>query len=96
VLCIIGYEHIDPAIEIHNDSPIGLAGYVNGADLEQCRAVARRMRTGWISMNGGFDFNAPFGGYKKSGNGREWGEYGFDEYVEVKAMLGYAPQKASQ
>jgi len=92
VLCIIGYDDIDQAIEIANDSPFGLAGYVNGADLEQCRAVARRMRTGWISMNGGFDFNAPFGGYKKSGNGREWGEFGFHEYVEVKSLLGYAPQ----
>jgi aldehyde dehydrogenase (NAD+) len=91
VLCIIGYDDIDQAVEIANDSPFGLAGYVNGADQEKCRAVARRLRTGWISMNGGFDFNAPFGGYKKSGNGREWGEFGFHEYVEVKAMLGYAP-----
>jgi aldehyde dehydrogenase (NAD+) len=48
------------------------------------------MRTGWISINGGFDFNAPFGGMKKSGNGREWGEFGFHEYVEIKALLGYA------
>jgi aldehyde dehydrogenase (NAD+) len=91
VLVIIGYDSIDHAIEIANDSDFGLAGYVNGADLEQCRAVARRMRTGWISMNGGFDFHAPFGGYKKSGNGREWGEYGFHEYLETKAILGYAP-----
>lgn len=91
VLVIIGYDDIDDAVEIANDSDFGLAGYVNGLDLEQCRAVARRLRTGWISINGGFDFNAPFGGYKKSGNGREWGEFGFHEYVEVKAMLGYAP-----
>ncbi|SEQ96409.1 aldehyde dehydrogenase (NAD+) [Solimonas aquatica] len=91
VLVIIGYRDIDEAVAIANDSDFGLAGYVNGADLEQCRAVARRLRTGWISMNGGFDFNAPFGGYKRSGNGREWGEFGFHEYLEVKAILGYAP-----
>lgn len=91
VLVIIGYDDIDDAIKITNDSDFGLAGYVNGIDAEQCRAVARRMRTGWISINGGFDFNAPFGGYKKSGNGREWGEFGFHEYVETKSMLGYVP-----
>ena len=87
VLVIISYDDIDHAIDIANDSPFGLAGYVNGADADACRAVARRMRTGWISINGGFDFNAPFGGIKKSGNGREWGEFGFHEYVEIKALL---------
>ncbi|HET8882873.1 MAG TPA: aldehyde dehydrogenase family protein [Solimonas sp.] len=91
VLVIIGYDDIDDAIAIANDSPFGLAGYVNGIDQEQCRAVARRMRTGWISINGGFDFHAPFGGMKKSGNGREWGESGFHEYVETQALLGYVP-----
>lgn len=91
VLAIIGYDDIDDAIAITNDSPYGLAGGVAGADLEQCRAVARRMRTGWVSINGGFDFHCPFGGYKKSGNGREWGEFGFDEYLEIKGILGYAP-----
>jgi len=90
VLVIIGYDDIDHAIEIANDSDFGLAGYVNGADKQKCNEVAKRMRTGWISINGGFDFNAPFGGMKKSGNGREWGEFGFHEYVEIKAMLGYA------
>jgi len=89
VLVIIGYDDVDHAIEIANDTSFGLAGYVNGSDIEQCRAVARRMRTGWISINGGFDFHAPFGGYKRSGNGREWGEYGFHEYLEVKSLLGY-------
>ena len=91
VLVIIGYDDIDHAVEIANDTDFGLAGYVNGVDLEQCRAVARRLRTGWISINGGFDFHAPFGGYKRSGNGREWGEFGFHEYVETKSLLGYAP-----
>ncbi|MEO6248207.1 MAG: aldehyde dehydrogenase family protein [Sphingomicrobium sp.] len=91
VLVIIGYDDVDHAIEIANDTEFGLAGYVNGSDLDQCRAVARRMRTGWISINGGFDFHAPFGGYKRSGNGREWGEHGFLEYLEVKSLLGYQP-----
>jgi aldehyde dehydrogenase (NAD+) len=91
VLVIIGYDDIDHAVEIANDTNFGLAGYVNGSDLDLCRAVARRMRTGWISINGGFDFHAPFGGYKRSGNGREWGDFGFHEYVEIKSLLGYAP-----
>ncbi len=91
VLCIIGYDDVDDAVRIANDSPFGLAGNVAGADLEACRAVARRIRSGWVSINDGFDFNCPFGGYKKSGNGREWGEFGFHEYLEIKGMLGFAP-----
>jgi aldehyde dehydrogenase (NAD+) len=94
VLAIIGYDNVDDAVEIANDSDFGLAGNVAGADLEKCRAVARRIRAGWVSINDGFDFNCPFGGYKKSGNGREWGEFGFHEYLEIKGMLGYAPDKA--
>lgn len=90
VLVIIPYDDIDDAVAIANDSPFGLAGYVNGLDTDMVHAVARRLRTGWVSMNGGFDFHAPFGGYKRSGNGREWGEFGFHEYLEVKSMLGYA------
>ena len=89
VLVIIGYDDIDQAIEIANDSDFGLAGYVSGTDIEQCRMVARRLRAGWIGINGGFDFHAAFGGYKRSGNGREWGEFGFHEYVEIKSMLAY-------
>ncbi len=96
VLVIIGYDSIDHAIEIANDSDFGLAGYVNGADPEACNAVARRMRTGWISINGGFDFHAPFGGIKKSGNGREWGEFGFHEYLETKSLLGFVPAPPAQ
>ena len=78
------------------DSPFGLAGYVVGADAVQCNAVARQLRTGWVSINGGFDFNAAFGGYKKSGNGREWGEFGFHEYLETKSLLGYAPAPTAE
>jgi len=92
VLVIIGYDSVDDAIAIANDSPFGLAGNVAGADLDTARAVARQIRSGWVSINDGFDFNAAFGGYKKSGNGREWGEFGFHEYVEIKSLLGYQPQ----
>lgn len=91
VQVIIGYDDIDDAVAIANDSPFGLAGNVAGADLEACRDVARRIRSGWVSINDGFDFNCPFGGYKRSGNGREWGEFGFHEYLEIKGMLGYIP-----
>lgn len=91
VLAIIGYDNVDHAVRMANDSDFGLAGNVAGADLEKARAVARQIRAGWVSINDGFDFNAAFGGYKKSGNGREWGEYGFHEYLEVKSLLGYAP-----
>ncbi len=89
VLTILGYDGIDNAVAIANDTEYGLAGYVAGADLDACRAVARQLRAGSVGINGGFDFAAPFGGYKKSGNGREWGEFGFHEYLETKAILGY-------
>jgi len=91
VLVIIGYDDVDHAVEIANDSNFGLGGYVSGEDLEAARAVSRRMRTGAIWVNGGFDFHAPFGGYKRSGNGREWGEHGFAEYLETKAVIGWNP-----
>ncbi|KAA9159802.1 aldehyde dehydrogenase family protein [Amycolatopsis acidicola] len=89
VLTILGYDSIDDAVEIANDTEYGLAGNVAGADLEQARAVARRIRAGWVSINDAFDFGCPFGGYRKSGNGREWGEFGFDDYLETKGILGY-------
>ncbi|MGG7104139.1 aldehyde dehydrogenase family protein [Rhodococcus sp. 24CO] len=89
VLTILGYDNIDDAIDIANDTEYGLAGFVAGADLDQARAVARRIRAGSVAINDGFDFAAPFGGYKKSGNGREWGEFGFHDYLEIKGMLGY-------
>jgi aldehyde dehydrogenase (NAD+) len=96
VLVMIGYDGLDDAVEIANDSTFGLGGYVVGEDLETCRKVAKRMRTGAIWVNGGFDFHAPFGGYKRSGNGREWGEFGFHEYLEIKAIIGYQPAQAAQ
>ncbi|MBI3226887.1 MAG: aldehyde dehydrogenase family protein [Mycolicibacterium cosmeticum] len=91
VLCILGYDDLDQAVEIANDTDYGLAGYVSAADIDAARAVARRIRAGSVAINHAFDITAPFGGYKRSGNGREWGDSGFDEYLEVKAALGYAP-----
>lgn len=87
VLVLIAYDDIDHAVAIANDSVFGLGGYVSGQDKNAAVAIARRMRTGAIWINGGFDFHAPFGGYKRSGNGREWGDHGFAEYVEVKAIM---------
>ncbi|MCV7234580.1 aldehyde dehydrogenase family protein [Mycobacterium branderi] len=94
VLAILGYDNVDDAVEIANDTDYGLAGYVAANDLEKAQAVARRLRSGWVVINDGFDFHAGFGGYKRSGNGREWGEFGFHEYLETKAILGYAPESA--
>ncbi|CAJ1587550.1 aldehyde dehydrogenase family protein [[Mycobacterium] wendilense] len=92
VLCILGYDDLDQAVEIANDTDYGLAGYVSGVDMETARAVARRIRAGSVAINHSFDISAPFGGFKRSGNGREWGHFGFDEFLETKAALGYAPQ----
>ncbi|WP_280242035.1 aldehyde dehydrogenase family protein, partial [Nocardia abscessus] len=94
VLAILGYDSLDHAVDIANDTEYGLAGNVAGADVHRARAVARRIRSGWITINDAFDFHAPFGGYRKSGNGREWGEFGFHDYLETKAILGYAPDEA--
>ncbi|MCG5431096.1 aldehyde dehydrogenase family protein [Mycobacterium sp. MYCO198283] len=91
VLCILGYDDLDHAVEIANDTDYGLAGYVAGTDLEQARAVAGRIRAGWVAINDGFDLNAAFGGYKRSGNGREWSDFGFAEYLEIKSILNYTP-----
>ncbi len=89
VLCILPYNTLEEAIEQANDTVYGLAGYVQGPDKEAYE-VATRIRAGQISVNGSRpDFTAPFGGYKQSGNGREWGEHGFEEFLEVKAVMGY-------
>lgn len=89
VLSILGYKDDDDAVAIANDTDYGLSGYVSG-EPEHARAVARRLRTGMVHINGaGPDFAAPFGGYKQSGNGREWGVEGFHEFLEIKAVMGY-------
>ncbi len=90
VLSIIPYLDDEDAIRIANDTDYGLSGYVSG-EPEHAQAVARRLRTGNVHLNGaGPDFSAPFGGYKQSGNGREWGIEGFEEFLEVKAIMGAA------
>jgi aldehyde dehydrogenase (NAD+) len=87
VLSILPYEDEDDAVQIANDSVYGLSGGVWAGDPERAKAVARRIRTGQIEVNGGaFNPNAPFGGYKQSGYGREYGEHGFEEFLEVKSM----------
>ena len=92
VLSMIPFKDEDDAVAIANNSDFGLSGYVSSADLERARRVARRLRTGMVHLNGvSTDMHAPFGGYKKSGNGREWGRFGIDEYMEVKAVMGYRP-----
>ncbi len=96
VLCILPYDDLDQAVDIANDTEYGLAGYVSAADLDAARALARRIRAGQVAINHAFDLNTAFGGYKRSGNGREWGEFGFHEYLETKSALGYAPEAAAQ
>ena len=96
VLSIMAYESVDQAIQIGNDTEYGLAAYVNGADLAKAREIASQLRAGQVSINGGSDIMAPFGGYKMSGNGREWGDFAFQEFLEVKAVMGYAPKQAAE
>lgn len=87
VLSIIPYDDEEDAIRIANDTVYGLAGGVWSADPERARRVARRLRTGQVEVNGGnFNLMAPFGGYKQSGRGREYGKYGIEEFLEIKSM----------
>ncbi|MEQ8502407.1 MAG: aldehyde dehydrogenase family protein [Sneathiellaceae bacterium] len=95
VISIMGYRDEAEAIDIANDSNYGLSGGVTSASLERARAVARQLRTGTVHLNGALpDFGAAFGGYKQSGNGREWGRYGFEEFLEIKSVFGYEPPPA--
>ncbi|MBU6202179.1 MAG: aldehyde dehydrogenase family protein [Acidobacteria bacterium] len=87
VLCIIPHDGDDDAVRIANDTVYGLAGGVWAADRDRALAIARRMRTGQVEVNNGqFNVNAPFGGYKQSGCGRELGRHGFEEFLEVKSL----------
>jgi aldehyde dehydrogenase (NAD+) len=91
VLVVIPYDHVDEAVMIANDTEYGLGGHVYGTDQDLARSVALRIRTGQVHINApAWDPHAPFGGYKRSGNGREYGLFGFEEYLEVKAILGFA------
>jgi len=92
VLSIIGYDSEEEAIEIANDTEYGLGGYVHSEDIDHARAIASKIRAGYISINNaGLDLNAPFGGYKHSGNGREFSDQAFGEFLEYKSLLGYTP-----
>jgi len=94
VLSILPYEDEDDAVRIANDTPYGLSGYISSSNLERARKVAARLRTGGVHINGAWlDSMAPFGGYKQSGNGREWGAHGMDEFLEVKSIYGYEERK---
>ncbi|EGD01408.1 aldehyde dehydrogenase, partial [Burkholderia sp. TJI49] len=91
VLAILPYDSVDEAVAIANDTVYGLGAHVQGADKERARAVAARIRSGQVHLNyPAWDPQAPFGGYKQSGNGREYGIEGMEEYMEVKSILGFA------
>jgi aldehyde dehydrogenase (NAD+) len=97
VVSILGYKTVDEAVTVGNDTEYGLAAYVSGTDMDKVKEVASRLRAGQVSINGaGGDMMAPFGGYKMSGNGREWGDHAFTEYLEVKAILGFNPAQAAE
>ena len=89
VLAILPYDSEDEAVELANDTEYGLSGYVQSGNLDHAIAVGSRLRTGQVHLNGApADFAAPFGGYKRSGNGREWGLEGMEEFLEVKVLMG--------
>lgn len=91
VLCLIAYETVDEAVAIANDTVYGLGAHVQGQDLDLARAVASRIRAGQVHLNyPAWNPMAPFGGYKRSGNGREYGVHGFEEYLETKAIIGFS------
>jgi len=91
VLCMIPYEDEGEAVRIANDTPYGLSGFVTAGDVERARRVANQIRSGNVHINNArVDFGGCFGGYKQSGNGREWGEAGLAEFLELKAIFGYA------
>jgi aldehyde dehydrogenase (NAD+) len=90
VIAIMPYNDLNEAIDIANDSPYGLASYVQSGNPDNAKLLARKLRTGNVFLNGNnFDPNAPFGGYKQSGNGREWGDFAFHDFLEIKGVVGY-------
>ena len=89
VLAVISYNDLDDAVAIANDTDYGLAAYVTGKDTDTITEIGRRLRAGQIHLNyGSAGANAPFGGYKQSGNGREKAEWGLGEFLEIKAIMG--------
>jgi len=96
VLAMLPYDSEEQAIAIGNDTVYGLAAYVQG-EPEHARKVARELRAGQVNINqAGFDLMAPFGGYKQSGNGREWGDHGFADFLETKAIIGWGEAQAAE
>jgi len=92
VLVMIPFNDEADAIRIANDTPYGLAGYIQSGDLDRARRVARKVRAGSVYLNGnGQDYCSPFGGYKQSGNGREWGAFGLHDFLEIKVINGFHP-----
>ena len=92
VLSIIGYDTEQEAVELANDTEYGLGGYVHSKNIAHARDIAAQIRAGYISLNNaGLDLNVPFGGYKHSGNGREFGDQAFGEFLEYKSMVGFSP-----
>jgi len=93
VLSILGYKNEDDAINIANETIYGLSGYVSSENIENAKSVASKLRTGMVHINNApGDQAAPFGGYKMSGNGREWGEFGLEDFLEIKSVMGAIPK----
>jgi aldehyde dehydrogenase (NAD+) len=90
VLAVMSYQDEDEAVDAANDTVYGLAAYVSSANIEHARAIAMRLRAGTVNLNyPAWDVHAPFGGYKQSGNGREYADFGIDDYLDLKAVVGY-------
>ena len=91
VLSIISYQDEEDAVSIANDTVYGLAAYVQSSDIEHARKIAARMRAGSVYLNyPDWDTHAPFGGYKQSGNGREYADWGIHDFLEIKGIVGYS------
>jgi len=94
VLCILPYKDEEEAVRIANDTPYGLSSEISGKDVKKMENIASRLRAGAVRFNGQpSPFSLPFGGYKQSGNGREWGKWAFHEFLETKAMIGMLKYK---
>jgi aldehyde dehydrogenase (NAD+) len=93
VLAVLSYEHEEEAVAIANDTVYGLAAYVQSENIAHARAIASQLRAGTVNINyPEWDTHAPFGGYKQSGNGREYADYGIHDFLEVKGIVGYGKQ----
>lgn len=90
VIAMLPYDSVEQAVEMANDTVYGLAAYVQGKDMDAARKVASQLRAGNVYINNPkWDAGLPFGGYKQSGNGREYAEYGLEDFLEIKGIAGY-------